>query len=201
MDIDPRRDKHSISSEGSRKRRSSPSFDDYDDYPNHRGDPYSSSSKAPRHDHLDMSPRVKPSRSILDNSPPKKRRSYAKEEIHQRSRSPEDSLPSMSCPHPASVSPSEEESHEKKFIRVIDNSLQKDRVPWLGFFEAKGGDNRICNIVKQYEFLDRICATWVGKLVPGYDIPIEEVSFVLIWIYDSQLIDNLTFASVTYITL
>jgi len=47
-------------------------------------------------------------------------------------------------------------------------------VPWLGFFKAKGGDNRVYNIVEQYEFLDQICATWVGKLVPGYDIPIEE---------------------------
>lgn len=25
-----------------------------------------------------------------------------------------------------------------------------------------------------YEFLDQICALWVGKLVPGYDIPIQE---------------------------
>jgi hypothetical protein len=85
----------------------------------------------------------------------------------------------MSYPRPASVSPSEEDSREKQFIRVVDNCLQKDRVSWLGFFEARDSDNRIYDIVKQYEFLDRICATWVGKLVPGYDIPIEEVSCVL----------------------
>ena len=56
-----------------------------------------------------MSPRVKPSRSALDNAPPKKRRSYAKEV--QRSRSPENSPLSISYPHPGSVSPSEEDSH------------------------------------------------------------------------------------------
>ena len=179
IDVDPRRDKHSTSSEGSRKRRTSPSFDDIDDYPNHHGDPYASSSKAPRLDNRDTSPLAKPSRSTLDNASPKKRRSYAKEVTRQRSRSPEKSPLSMSFPHPASVSPGEEDSHEKQFIRVVDKCLQKDRVPWLGFFEAKGGDNRVYDIVRQYEFLDRICATWVGKLVPGYDIPIEEVSYVL----------------------
>ena len=126
-----------------------------------------------------MSPRAKPSRLTLENAPPKKRRSCAKEVTRQRSRSPENSAFSMSYPRPASVSPSEEDSREKQFIRVVGNCLQKDRVSWLGFFEARGGDNRIYDIVKQYEFLDRICATWVGKLVPGYDIPIEEVSCVL----------------------
>ena len=191
IDVDPRRDKHSTSSEGSRKRRPSPSFDDFDDYSNHHGDPYASSSKAPRLDYQDMSPRVKPNRLILDNAPPKKRRSYAKEVIRQRSRSPGNSPLSLNYPHPASVSSSEEDSHEKQFIRVVDNCLQKDRVSWLGFFEAKSGDNSVYDIVKQCEFLDRICAAWVGKLVPGYDTPIEEVSCVLtIWIYDSRLIDT-----------
>lgn len=162
-------------SEGSRKRRTSPSFDVYDDYPSHHhGDPYVSSSKAPRHDRQDMSPRESPSRSTLDNAPPKKRRSYAKEVMRQHSQSPE-----TSPTHSTSVSLREEDPQEKQFIRVVDNSLQKDRVPWLGFFKAKGGDNRVYDIVKQYEFLDQICTTWIGKLVPGYDIPIEEVSCML----------------------
>jgi hypothetical protein len=190
MDVDPRRDKHSTSSEGSRKRRPSPSFDVdyYDDYPNHHGDPYASSSRVPRHDRQDISPREKPSRSTL--SPSNKRRSYAKEVIRQRSRSPENSPLSMSYPRPAFVSPSEEDSHEKKFIWAVENCLQRDRVSWLGFFEAKGGPNRVYDIVKHYEFLDKICATWVGKLVPGYDIPVKEVSCVLSKFYDSQLIDT-----------
>ncbi|KAF8806434.1 hypothetical protein BYT27DRAFT_7140948 [Phlegmacium glaucopus] len=175
MDVDPRRDKHSTSSEGSRKRRSSPSFDDYDEYPSHHSNSYASSSKAPSHDHpWDMSPRGSPSRSNLDNAPPKKRRSYAKEAMLPRSHSPEPSPPSMGYPRLTSESPSEEDSHEKQFLRVVHNCLQQDRVSWLGFFEAEGGDNRVHDIIKQYEFLDKICTTWVDKTVPGYDIPIKE---------------------------
>lgn len=176
MDIDPRRDKHSMSSEGSRKRRTSTSFDDYDDCPSHHG---ASSSKAPRHDYRDMSPRASPTRSTLDK---KKRRSCAKQGTHQHSPSPEISPPSISYPHRTSVSPSEEDSQENQFIGVVYNCLQKDQVPWLGFFKAKEGENRVYDIVKQYEFLDQICATWVGKLVHGYDIPIQEVSCVLSWL-------------------
>lgn len=56
-----------------------------------------------------MSPRVKPNRSILDNAPPNMRQSYAKE---LRSRSPENSPPSLSYPHPGSVSPSERDHHQ-----------------------------------------------------------------------------------------
>jgi len=180
MNVDLRRDKHSTSREGSRKRRSSPSFDDYDDYPSHHSNPYASSSKSPSHDHpWDMSPRASPSQSTLDNAPPKKRRSYAKEVMRQRSHSPEPSPSSMGYPCPTSESPSEEDSYEKQFLRVVHNCLQQDRVSWLGFFEAKGGDNRVHDIVKQYEFLDKICNTWVGKPMPGYDMPIEEVSCVL----------------------
>ena len=103
-------------SEGSRKRRTSPSFDDYGDYLNHRGDPYASSSKAPRLDQLpvDMSPRVKPNRALLDETLPQKRRSYGKE-VRSRSRSLENSPLSMSYPHRdrGSVSPSEKDSHHQ----------------------------------------------------------------------------------------
>jgi hypothetical protein len=173
MDVDPRRDKHCESSEGSRKRRISPSFDDQDDHPSHHASP----SKASRHDYRDTSPRASPSRSTLDNAPPKKRRSYAKGVMRQHSRSPE--ISPLSISYQTSVSPGEEDSQGKQFIQVVDNCLQKDRVPWLGFFKAQGGENRIYDIVKQYEFLDQICTTWVGKLVPGYDTPIEEVSCVL----------------------
>ena len=178
MNVDLPRDKHSTSSEGSRKRRTSPSFDDYDDYPNHHGS-YSSSSQELRHDRAwDMSPRESPSRSTLDNAPPRKRRSYAKEVMRQHSHSPEPSPSSMGYSHSTSVSPIEEDSDEKQFLQAVDSYLQKDRASWLGFFEAKG-DNRVYDIVKQYEFLDKICTTCVGKPVPGYDIPIEEVSCVL----------------------
>jgi hypothetical protein len=106
IDVDPHENKQSASSEGSRKRRTSPSFDDYHEYPNHHGDSYASSSKAPRLDDQDISPRAKPNRSILDNGPPNKRRSYARE---LRSHSPENSPLSMSYPHPGSVSPNEKE--------------------------------------------------------------------------------------------
>lgn len=178
MDVDSRRDKYSTSCEGSRKRRTSLSFHDYDDYPSHYGDPYGSSSKVPKHDHpWDASPRASPSRSTLDNAPPKKRRSYAKEVMRQRSRSLENSPPSMG--YPISVSPSEEESYEQQFLRAVDTCLQKDRASWSGFFKARNSDNLIYDIVKQYEFLDKICTAWVGKPVPGYDMPIEEVSCIL----------------------
>lgn len=177
MDVDLQRDKHSTSREGSRKRRTPPPLDNYDDYPSHHSNPYASSSKVPRHDYpWDISPRASPTHSTLDNAPPKKRRSYAKEVMRQRSRSPEPSPPSIGHPRPTSESPIEE---EKQFIRAVGNCLQNDQASWLGFFKAKGGDNRVHDIVKQYEFLDQICATWVGKLVPGYDMPIEEVSCVL----------------------
>ena len=55
-----------------------------------------------------MSPRARPSRSTLNDAPPRKRRSYAKEVIRQGSRSPENSSLSMS-----SVSPAEEDSHHQ----------------------------------------------------------------------------------------
>lgn len=126
MDVDPRRDKHSMSNEGSRKRRTSLSFDDCDDYASYHG---ASSGKTPRHDHRDMSPRATPSRSTLDHAPPKKRRSYGNQVMRQHSRSPETSPPSTSYPHRASVSPIEEDPQEKQFIRVVDNCLQKDQVP------------------------------------------------------------------------
>lgn len=57
-----------------------------------------------------MSPRAKPNRSILDNAPPNKRRSYAKE---LQSRSPENSPLSMNYTRPGSVSPSEKDSHHR----------------------------------------------------------------------------------------
>lgn len=177
MNIDPQQDRYSVSSEGSRKRQASPSFDDCDDYPSHHSNPYASSSKKPKHDH--SSPRASPGRSTLDNAPPKKRRSYAKEVMRQCSRSPENSPPSVGYPRPNSVLPGEEDSYEKQFLQAVDTCLQKDRMAWSELFKAKSGDERLYDIVKQYEFLHRLCATWVGELVPGYDTPIEEVGCVL----------------------
>ena len=58
-----------------------------------------------------MSPRAKPNRSVLDNAPPNKRRSYRKE---FRSRSPENSPPSTSHPRLGSVSPSEKEDSHRQ---------------------------------------------------------------------------------------
>jgi hypothetical protein len=71
-----------------------------------------------------MSPRAKPNRSILDNAPPNKRRSYAKE---FRSRSPENSPLSMSYPRPGSASPSEkEDSHRQPQQRLDTTETPRD---------------------------------------------------------------------------
>ena len=70
-----------------------------------------------------MSPRAKPDRLILDNPPPNKRRSYAKE---LRSRSPENSPLSMGYPHPGSVSPSEKEDHRPQRLNTNSETPRED---------------------------------------------------------------------------
>ena len=72
------------------------------------------------------SPRAKPNRSLLDNAPPNKRRSYAKE---LRSRSPEISPLSMSYPHPSpgSLSPSEKDHQPQRLDTNTETPREDNR--------------------------------------------------------------------------
>ncbi|KAF8161187.1 hypothetical protein B0H34DRAFT_699813 [Crassisporium funariophilum] len=214
MDVDPRRDRNRDvyqyeAPESSRKRQTSPSFDDYDHYPSFKSQAskaYSSQSvsKAAKHAHAwEMSPRSNPRTTsdtktdTLENSPPKKRRSYAKEAMRQRSYSSEYSAP----PEETAIhrfqegydSTSEEEiSPIETFIQAVEKLLQKDQLSWTGFFRAKAGTGKTSEVVKQFECIQRMCDTWVGKIVPGFDFPIERHHiYTALHFDDATLIENL----------
>jgi hypothetical protein len=192
MDVDQR----SVEMRDSRKRINSPSFDDYDNH-NPNAQPHPVMNKVPRNDYAwDHSPRQTPrhSSSHLSNQPsletavtsPKKR-SLAKEDTYPLggnfSKSPPLRPPQSPPPQPEPLyatrrdhSEGELELADDHYILAVDRMLQEDQtLPWAEFFKAQAG-KRVCDVVKQYEFLTQRFEALVGKEVPTFQDRIQEVN-------------------------
>ena len=186
----------------SRKRRASPSFEDYDHSDHHRRTPV----KVRRHDRgWSRSPRRRspplygdrPFYTSRSNQEFRFRRNSSPMDRRQcrRSRSPQyRSHGSPSPPPPLSRTPlptvhvgpgyprREEEEllsnlSDEPFNGAVERLLRGDLEATDEYYKAIAG-NKVCDIVKQYEIVSRMFKKWVGKRPPGFSQPIEEVSFM-----------------------
>ena len=57
-----------------------------------------------------------------------------------------------------------EELHET-ISKAMDVMMQKD-CGWAEFFQAKAGPQRVSEVLRQYQFVQRMMNTWVGKSAP-----------------------------------
>ena len=187
----------------SRKRRASPSFDDYDDHSDHHF--ITRLPKVPRRDRgWDWSPRR---RSPTPRGDGPLYTSRTNQEIrswrnsssldrgqHRHSRSPEYHSHGSPSPPPLAPTPlppvhvgpgyprreEDGDSHDlpnEPFIGAVERFLREDLEGSDEYFKAIA-NNRVCDIVKQYEIVSKMFKKWVGKPPPGFPQPIEEVSFL-----------------------
>jgi hypothetical protein len=210
MDVDQRGE--SLEMRNSRKRLNSPSFDDYDNH-NSNGQQHPVMNKVPRNEYgWEHSPRQTPrhSSSHLPNHPsietvagrPKKRGSVKEPSLdkypHGRtlSKSPPP-RPPQSPPLPEEPlyaprrghSEDELEPADDPYILAIDRMLQADKtLLWADFFKARAG-KRVCDVVKQYEFLTHMFEALVGKEVPKYQDRIQEVNYTMFSILRNSFSD------------
>jgi hypothetical protein len=184
----------------SRKRRASPSFENYDHSDHHPPTP----AKVRRHDRgWSRSPRRRSpslygdrpsytSRSDQDfgfwrNNPPMDRRQC------RRSRSPEYRKRASPSPPPLARTPlpsvhvgpgyprrEEDDSSDETdelFTAAVERLLRGDLEATDDYYKAIAG-NKVCDIVKQYEIVSKMFKKWVGKRPPRFSQPIEEVRFL-----------------------
>ena len=182
-----------------RKRRASPSFDEYDDRSDHH-----SASKIHRRNPRYGSPMRRSPSFYGDRS---FRASSSSQDIlswrngpstgraqRRRSRSP--TYRSRLSPSPPVLAraplptvhvgpgyPRRDEDAEscelpdESFIVAIERLLREDLETSNEYFKAIAS-NRVCDVVKQYEIVSRLFNKWIGKRPPGFSRRIEEVSFM-----------------------
>ena len=180
----------------SRKRMNSPTFDDYDG-PEPPRSPHPVANKLARRDYAwEMSPRQGPrhtspessNRSSLDSGPPRQRKGPAREGPSQMSHQPEQALPRRPPPSPSpppeayqGIPPEHStrlrslEPEEEFGFSVDDLVKNEDNQAFQDFFHAKAG-SKYSDILRQYDILLKLIKKYVGRKIPRFDIPIEEVS-------------------------
>ncbi|KAF8894956.1 hypothetical protein CPB84DRAFT_1782751 [Gymnopilus junonius] len=171
----------------SRKRMNSPSFDDYDG-PEPTTSPHPVANKVARRDYAwetsqrqgprHTSPHSSNHSSFDSGLPSRKPREPAREiPARQMSNPPEFALPRRPPPSP---SPQLDASPEPadKFMMEVEKLVQKEDHPgFLDFFRANAGTKH-SDVLRQYTFILKLIKGLVGRKIPGFENPIEEVHII-----------------------
>lgn len=147
-----------------RKRRFSPSFDDYD-------------TISPLQESI-----VEYSASHASSSygSPKKKRTKESHEPEMQTQPPFPRyVPPRFVPPRGYDSPTsdmEQDDLEELIAKAVSTALQKDP-EWTKYFMWKGGPAHVEGMLKQYRFIQRMMDEWIGKIAPfkSRDITIERV--------------------------
>jgi hypothetical protein len=156
-----------------RKRRHSSSSDEYD----HPSMQLQSSPSTPISSH-NISLYGSPSRNVsssyqstLTNVPPKKKRSYAKGSQDHMSKELREMAVTQHVPQGPThgyESPASDEGPENLhdlISKVVSFSLQKDSW-WKEFYKSKAKPPLVKEMLKQFQFVQRMMNSWVGQRAP-----------------------------------
>ncbi|KAF4620727.1 hypothetical protein D9613_000763 [Agrocybe pediades] len=187
-----------------RKRMNSPSFDDYDGQDSTAGPSHPVAAKLARRDYdyensPHQSPRHRrspsPTYPLQEVGPPRVRKAQAREAMayQQSSRSSGRKSPaglgslsassdsaarhSVTSPRPdvrGNKIHTGDLNHADFMIALEELVNKEDKKGFQDFFRAKGG-NRVCDIWSQYRYFKKLVATFVGRRIDRFELPISEL--------------------------